>query len=270
MGKEEENNIKDLLDELGGEDPEHEEEVEEDPEHEHEEEGEEDPEYEAEEGEEDPEDDDKASKKVSHEKLLENEKAIETLDKNIQDATKEEAKLEVKLEQIEKSSTPNMSEFNKNIEKYITPEAYEARLEDDASVFIDAVEKARKKYIEDHTDTKEIDTLKNDLAKVKKQKEQYQVIKEVTKEYPDFDFNQAIDFYKKKLTGEEQEEIAKMGSTKEGLIALYKRMSNPPIKRVIAPKKPRLDEVKKRPAKGASIALKQQNFEYLKSIGLGE
>lgn len=205
---------------------------------------------------------------VSHGKLP-NTQALAVLQKNIDTVIGEEAKIEAKMEAIKEHKKPDMEAFESNLQKYLSEDEWDAKFEDSPLKFIKAVEDARKKYIEEHTDSKEVETLSAQLVEVKKRKEQYYAIKEVTELYPDFDFNKAVEFFQKKLTGEEVEAIKSKPTVKEGLIAIYKKMKHLPIKRVEAPNKPRADEIKRRSAKGVSVTQKEENEAYLKKIGLG-
>lgn len=213
-------------------------------------------------------DDDTKRAPVSRGKL-ENTQALALLQKNIDTIIGEEAKVEAKMEAIKEHKKPNMDAFESKLEEYLSVEDWEARLEDNPMKFLKAVEKARQKYIEEHTDSKEVETLNTQLEGIKKRKEQYYAIKEVTELYPDFDFNKAVEFFQKKLTGEEVEAIKSKPTVKEGLIAIYKKMKHYPIKRVVAPNKPRADEIKRRSAKGVSVTQKEENEAYLRKIGLG-
>lgn len=200
---------------------------------------------------------------------LPNTQALSVLQKNIDTIIGEEAKIEAKIDAIKEHKKPNMEAFESNLKEYLTEEEWDAKFEDNPMKFLKAVEKARQKYIEEHTDSKEVEDLSTQLEGVKKRKEQYYAIKEVTELYPDFDFNKAVEFFQKKLTGEEVEEIKSKPTVKEGLIAIYKKMKHLPIKRVEAPNKPRADEIKRRSAKGVSVTQREENEAYLKKIGLG-
>ena len=222
------------------------------------------------ENEDDDEDDEDAQKGASVSRgKLPNTQALSVLQKNIDTIIGEEAKIEAKIDAIKEHKKPDMGAFESNIKEYLSEEEWDAKFEDNPAKFLKAVEKARQKYIEEHTDSKEVEGLSAQLEGVKKRKEQYYAIKEVTELYPDFDFNKAVEFFQKKLTGEEVEAIKSKPTVKEGLIAIYKKMKHLPIKRVEGPNKPRADEVKRRSAKGVSVTQKEENEAYLKKIGLG-
>lgn len=264
--------MEELLDALGdaAEQDEHEEDDGDDNEEDTDEGEDEDDDNEEENDDDDDDDDVIKDKKVSHEKLFDNSQQLEIIETKIDETIKESAKLEAKIDQLKETAKPDMKAFEGNIRAYISDDEYEARLDDDPSVFLNAVERAREKFREEHGKSAEIEKLVSEFTKLQKQKENFTAIKEVTKLYPDFDFNEAQTFYAKKMTGEQQEKVTSAKTPKDGLIILYKMLKKLPIKRIDAPKKPQLDSVKKRSGKGEDIGLKQVSKKYYEDIGLGE
>jgi hypothetical protein len=134
------------------------------------------------------------------------------------------AKYEAKIENI-RSNSIDESVFYKNLPKFLSDEDMQLRFEDDQSKYIDAINNAKNKWLQENS----IDTSKEEEALAAAQGNLViaKAIDSVLKdnEYKDFNFIKLQDFYTNDLTKKEQMELDK-GSTKEKLADYFKKIHN--------------------------------------------
>lgn len=187
--------------------------------------------------------------------------------------TKELTKIETILEN-KKSNTPDVKDFYKNIDNYLSDEDKQLYFEDDKSAYFEAIEKAK----EDFLNNQKIDTTEEEqqLEAIKGKFAVANAIESVLKEpgYQDFNFIKLQQFYNEELTGKERAELNK-NSTVENLpeqfkkvYDLYKKKNPINIKKVEDPKIPDASTVSKTSIEDKKeIDNKKQDEKYKESIG---
>jgi chromosome segregation ATPase len=168
---------------------------------------------------------------------------------------KELTKLESKLEELE-SHNVDTNEFYDNLEKQLSEE--EQQLEfSDKKAYLKIVREKEKEWIAAHSKDKEIEDIKKQKEELEKVYERQEAINQVTSKYPDFNYEEAMSFYQKKLTMEEQEEVLKSSNNYADVYEnTYKKMieKNPKnIKSQTPPDIPNVNNARKENVKSETI-----------------
>jgi len=185
----------------------------------------------------------------------------------------EVATLKANIE-TKKTQAPDVKQFYKDIENYLSEDELQLKFEDDPSLYIDAVEKAKEEFLKENTaDTKEDE---DKLTEVEQRLHTARSVEEVLKDesYRDFNFKKMADFYQNDLTKKEQIALDK-GSTKENLVDYFKKIydeyykRNPKkIKQVKAPNIPDTTQTSKTSVEDkGQIKKEQDDKKYREKIG---
>lgn len=182
------------------------------------------------------------------------------------------AKIDAQIESMQNEEV-NTDDFYDNIEEHLSDE--EQQLEfDDKKAYLKLVREKEQEYIKEHSK-------EEDAAKLKEQKDQLQKIYDrqeaivsVSKKYPEFNFDEAMDFFENKLNKEQQAEVFKGANTYADVYEnTYKMMTkqNPKnIHRQKAPDIPNVNNSRREdvPAGALDDGLKSEDEELQEALGL--
>ncbi len=184
--------------------------------------------------------------------------------------TEEIAKLEAKIELL-KERTPNIEEFYKNVDKYLSDEEMALRFDEDQSAYIAAVEQAKEKFLSEKSNDDEVAKLQEQLERMKKESEISSAIAQTLEEFPDYDHQTIGDFFTNDLTRREQEQLQSGVSTyAEFFKAIYRKWRERNPGKVESVKPPNIPDVSKaRKSEGAANAEVFENDDrsYLDAVG---
>lgn len=121
------------------------------------------------------------------------------------DINNEIAKIDVKLENLEKSEV-NLDDFYATLESTLSDD--EVQLEfDDKPAYLKIVDKKAKEYVKEHSNVDEIKNLSDKKSELEGIYQRQEGIKAVTQKYPAYNHEIVSDFFANKLTKEEQAKI---------------------------------------------------------------
>lgn len=185
----------------------------------------------------------------------------------------EVAKYEAKIENL-KGNSVDEKVFYKDLNKHLTDAELQLRFEDDQSLYIEAVNAAKTKWLKENS----VDTSKEEES-LERAKESLVIAKSIDTvlkdpAHKDFNFVKLQDFYLNDLTKKEQLEIDK-GSSKDNLPEYFKKLHNEykkrnpkNVKNVEAPNIPDASNASKTSVEDASqIEKEANNKKYREKIG---
>jgi hypothetical protein len=184
------------------------------------------------------------------------------------------AKLEAKIELL-KERQPDVGGFYANLGEYLSDDEMALRFEDDQSAYIEAVERAKEKYLAEHSNGDEIKKLEAELAEKRKQAEVTSALSEVVAEFPDYDHKTISDFVMNDLSKREQDELyAGKKRFADIFKAAYKkwREKNPgEVETVHAPDIPDMGKARKQGAgERADRMFGDEEKAYLEAVGFAK
>jgi len=191
---------------------------------------------------------------------------------NQQDIVKQIAKIDVQLEELEKS-TINEDEFYNSLDDVLSEE--EKYLQDEnIKEYLKIVDKKRKEFIK----SKSNDSLKFELEQKKKDLELENAIEDgrikVSKLYKDYNHEAMENFYRQKLTQEEKDEILQSAKTTYDVFKktyekyLEKTGSQIELKSTKAPNIPNLKNIVKQSIKNQIDEIDSEDERYKKALGV--
>jgi len=188
------------------------------------------------------------------------------------DIVKQIAKIDVQLEELEKA-TINEDEFYNSLDELLSEE--EKYLQDEnIKEYLKVVEKKRKEFIK----SKSNDSLKEELLQKKKDLELDNAIEDgrikITKLYKDYNHDEMANFFHKKLTQEEKDEILQTSKNTYDVFKktydkyLEKTGSQIELKSTKAPNTPNLKNIVKQSIKNQIDELDSEDEKYKKALGV--
>ncbi|WP_456403222.1 hypothetical protein [Hydrogenimonas sp.] len=181
------------------------------------------------------------------------------------------AKLEARIELL-KEKQPDMGDFYAKIDTYLSEEELALRFDEDQSAYIEAVEKAKEKFLSEHSVDDEVAKLTEELEAKRKEAQVIDAVRSVVSEYPDYDHQLIGDFFQNDLTRREQEEI--QANAKDyadffrGVYKKWKERNPGSVKTVQAPNIPDMSKAAKESAGAkAGEMFGDEEKEYLAAVG---
>jgi hypothetical protein len=183
------------------------------------------------------------------------------------------AKIDTKLEDLEKNNTVDTDKFYDNLEEYLSEE--EQQLEfDDKKAYLKLVKEKEADYIKSNSKDDEISTLKKEKEDLEKVYARQEGIKEVTAKYSDFNYEEVMAYYDKKLNKEQQEEVFKgaesYADVYENTYMMMTGKEPKEVKSAPAPNIPNVNNVRKENVSDDKLkdGLKTEDEELREALGL--
>lgn len=183
------------------------------------------------------------------------------------------AKIDTKLEDLEKNNTVDTDKFYDSLDEILTDEEQQLEHEDKAA-YLKLIDEKKADYIKSNSKDDEIATLKEEKEDLEKVYARQEGIVEVTAKYPDFNYDTVMDFFENKLNKEQQQEVFNGASSYADVYEnTYKMMTGKDTKEVKstpAPKIPNVNDVRKENVSDDKLkdGLKTEDEELQEALGL--
>lgn len=190
-----------------------------------------------------------------------------------QEILKELTKIEIEIEKLDNQEV-NEDEFYDKLDELLTDEEKYLQ-EEDHKAYLKLLDKKKKEFIKNSSN----DEKRKELLEKRNDLELRNAIEigvvEVTKIYKDYNHNEMQNFFKKKLTEEEQENIIKTSKTTTEMFKktheayLEKSGKKAEIKTTPLPNTPDLSKVATQPVKSDNLtAIDSEEEKYKRALGV--